>query len=363
MLYLKEENFVVIEVGSSSIKAGVADITTGPSFTYEYSNEELQKVLKDDVVNDWDLLESIWRQILFKNQKIKKSRNECPVLLSVPTTWTKLDYERITQIFFESFNVLGLYIVQKPLMALYGVSAVTGIVMDVGYRQISITPVIDSIIQRNAIQNFPLGMVDVETKLLELVKSDPEFMASFANESDEAILKAVRGGGVLEAMLPAIRPKDRKEYTYNDKTFTLNEARYECVDNLFDPQLSNKESLSLADAMQLVLQNIDPEKRLTLLDNVLVTGSGSLVKNINQRIEFELNEIIAVTDNIGEYQPRDVKFLRIPEFYEFLRDRPDLAGWIGSSIVSRIIFPDPKAYVTKPDYNESGPATIHTKSY
>lgn len=88
--------------------------------------------IKNNVIVNWKDLEESWSHILFKELNIKKSRNECPVLIAVPVQWTKLEHERITQIFFESFNVPGVYIAPQPLLSLFGVGSVSGIVVDIG---------------------------------------------------------------------------------------------------------------------------------------------------------------------------------------------------------------------------------------
>src|SRR5256885_14973378 len=76
-------------------------------------------------IKDWDQLESLWqvlilfyfqdsqahmgilkfgmyhdirRHILLKDFNIKRTRNECPVILTVPSRWTKEEHERIAQI-------------------------------------------------------------------------------------------------------------------------------------------------------------------------------------------------------------------------------------------------------------------------
>lgn len=72
--------------------------------------------------------------ILFKELRIKKTQNESAVLLTVPFKWSKLEHERITQIFFESFNVPGIYIAPQPLLALYGCGSVSGIIVDIGHE-------------------------------------------------------------------------------------------------------------------------------------------------------------------------------------------------------------------------------------
>lgn len=88
--------------------------------------------IKDNKIINWKDLEDCWHHILFKELNIKKSRNESPVLVAVPVQWTKLDHERITQIFFENFNVPGVYIAPQPLLALFGCGTVSGIVVDIG---------------------------------------------------------------------------------------------------------------------------------------------------------------------------------------------------------------------------------------
>ncbi|CAJ0750452.1 20635_t:CDS:2, partial [Entrophospora sp. SA101] len=82
---------------------------------------------------DWDQLEILWRHLLLKELKVKRSRNECPVLLSIPDSWNKECLEKIAHIFFESFNVPGLYITSNALMSLYGCNSITGLVIDIGY--------------------------------------------------------------------------------------------------------------------------------------------------------------------------------------------------------------------------------------
>lgn len=73
------------------------------------------------------------RQILLKEFSIKRARNECPVITLVPSYWTKEQHERIAQIFFESFNIPGLYIADQALMSLYGCNSMNGLVIDIGH--------------------------------------------------------------------------------------------------------------------------------------------------------------------------------------------------------------------------------------
>lgn len=94
--------------------------------------DDFNNPIKNNEITNWKDLEDCWHHILFKELGIKKSRNESPVLIAVPVQWTKLDHERITQIFFENFNVPGVYIAPQPLLTLFGCGTVSGIVVDIG---------------------------------------------------------------------------------------------------------------------------------------------------------------------------------------------------------------------------------------
>jgi actin-related protein len=126
-------------------------------------------------------------QILFKELAIKKSRNECPVLLAVPQSWTKHQLERVVQLFFENFNAPGVYIASQPLMALYGCGAVTGLIIDIGHNTTKVNVAIDSIMQTQSSFTSPVAGKCLTQHLLRYMKQDSILVEQFRahNESSE----------------------------------------------------------------------------------------------------------------------------------------------------------------------------------
>lgn len=57
---------------------------------------------------------------------------------------------------------------------------------------------------------------------------------------------------------------------------------------------------------------------------------------LQSRIENELSESLAVSENFGEFQVRDVKFLKIPDYFPNLKDSIVHAGFLGSEIVAKV---------------------------
>ena len=98
---------------------------------------------------------------------------ETPVLVTERSCAPKEDRERIAQYMFEEAQTPALFIGEQPLMCMYSCGILTGLVIDVGHTKTDITPIIDGIIQRNAMQTVPLGGQHVDAQLFELMKEDP----------------------------------------------------------------------------------------------------------------------------------------------------------------------------------------------
>ena len=57
---------------------------------------------------------------------------------------------------------------------------------------------------------------------------------------------------------------------------------------------------------------------------------------MKERVQKELHRFLSITENTGEFQTRESKFLKIPEFFAAYKDRPDLAGFLGAAIVAKV---------------------------
>ncbi|KAF9924160.1 hypothetical protein FBU30_005828 [Linnemannia zychae] len=320
--------------------------------------------IQDGIVKDWASMEALWRHVLFRELGIKRSRNASPVLMVVPTDWTKEEHERITQIFFENFNVPGLYLAEEPLMTLYGCAAVTGLVIDIGHNSTDITPILDTQIQRHAIHSIPLAGSDIDKYFLELLKGDAQLVREYGEPLDLEFARHLKESGVCQVLTKDEKEnKTRVQAEYNGKKFTVGSVRYRAAEPLFNPDLVGKRVQNIIDAVHAAQFAIKAEKRPSLWEAIIVTGGTCQIKGLQSRIERELQESLAVSENFGEFQMRDVKFLKIPDYFPALKDSIVHAGFLGSEIVAKLIFPDPRNYINKVDYNESGPSVVHTKTF
>ncbi|RUS20556.1 actin family, partial [Endogone sp. FLAS-F59071] len=396
---LREENWVVIDTGSYEVKAGmgVQDTNQPPSVILQVA--PFGTPLKRERIENWEELEALWRHVLFKELPIKKARNESPVLLTVPSSWTKEEYERITQIFFESFNVPGLYVAEQPLMALYGCGSVSGVVIDIGHDTIDVVSIVDSLIVHHSTHVLDVAGREADEYLLAGLRLDEVLRVELGDEADELLdvefarfvkespgvcdvsvgyeveiaieegkevipgVAAVAAVTAPPAQLPKIPPQERAEIEYKGRKVTIGSYRHSLYDPLFDPFLINRTGLiGLAEAIKLSITTCEPaDIRLRLWENLVVTGGGSLIMGIKERIKAELLPYLPASDNAGDTQAREIKFLRIPDYFTLLREPQyqRFAAWLGAEIVAKLVNPNPTNYISKVDYNENGPSIVH----
>jgi actin-related protein len=252
-------------------------------------------------------------------------------------------------------------------MSLYGCGNVTGLVVDIGYGKTEMTPILDCSIQHHALQTIPIGGQDFDEYFHSLLLSDSQFIGEYGETPDIDIARALKESDICEVLLDADNLEDkpvRMEVEYHGKKFTVGSERFHVAEPIFDPMLINKVgTLSLTEAIYLAISSCEPDKRSVLWENILVTGGSSLMKGLKERIKVELSTYLTYSDNTGEYQVKEAKFLKIPEYFTNLKDRQDLAGFLGASITAKLSFPDPKGFINKVDYNDHGPSVVHTKSY
>ncbi|CAG8676333.1 6071_t:CDS:2, partial [Cetraspora pellucida] len=312
------------------------------------------------VIVNWEELEAIWRHVILKELNIKRARNECPVLITVPNSWTKEHFERIAHIFFETFNAPGLYIANQALMTLYGIGCLSGLVIDVGYGKTEITPILDCSIQHHTALTIPIAGQDFDEYFLSMLLSDTQFLMEYGETPDIELARTLKESDICEVLsdLDSIEDRpDRIEAEYNGRKFTIGLERFQVAEPIFNPLIINREGvISLPEAIYRVISYCEPDKRTTLWENIAFTGGSSLLKGFKERLEKELNVFLYTSDNAGEYQIKEARFLKLPEYFSTLKDRPELVGYLGAVITAKLSFPDPKGFINKVDYNEHGPS-------
>ncbi|KAJ3268137.1 Actin-like protein 8, partial [Blyttiomyces sp. JEL0837] len=277
--------------------------------------------------------------------RINRAQNDCATLLVVPISWGMFELERLVQIMFEKMNVPQLYIADAPLMAAYGCGVLSALVVDMGHETTDIAPVIDCIVQRTAAETIAIGGVHVRKYLKKLLEADKMFINDYGSSTvDEKFLTALIESDLCElkpfkemTLPPLVNGIKRVEFTYGSKTVTIGSARFKAFEVLFDPSLSGSSQIGIPDLIYLSItaSTDNLEKRLLLWDSILLTGGLSAVRGLRERLENELARLLAASETSSEFQPKEVKFTKTPEYFLNFKDRPSDAAYLGGTIVGR----------------------------
>lgn len=245
---------------------------------------------------------------------LKRSKNPSPVLLILPTALVACPAtrEQIAQLFFERFNVQGLHVSDEALMAIYGYGQhLTGLVVRLGERAVCVTGVVDTSVDVDSVVYCPGGLHRVRTEIRRVLAHDQQFKNEYGSDVidtdlvelilreycefkavDVAVASAIGLGAIgttatTAAAAAAVTPSPSKKkeparfsITFKDKKLTLpREVKYQPVEFLFN-STADGDSLSVAEAIHHVMMHTDPAKRVSLLDNICLTGPGCFIKGM-----------------------------------------------------------------------------------
>jgi actin-related protein len=289
------------------------------------------------VIQDWTRLEELWQHILYRELKVPFGDEDLVMMTENSALMSRQDREKIVQILFESCHVPGMFMADQAVSALYACGTINGLVLDVGYGKTDITPVIDGNVVRYAAQSIPLGGQDVDDFLMTLLKNDTAFMSSFPSLRmiDVVKIKEQLAEIVMEEATIS-SSKSMKAKLSEDQVIPIGNPRYTCAKILFDPIVYGKQMLGVVETCHNVVSRCDVDKRRMLFDTLLLTGRTSLIKGFQSKFLHEINKYLLVSDLVNEGNLFDAKLIRLPVYMRNVYEHPELASWIGASLISKV---------------------------
>merc|ERR1712065_120523 len=169
---------------AASAKTGIEDLD------FFIGNEALDEKIKNTYqsfypvkhgqVENWTLMERVWEQCIFKYLRAEPEDHN--FLLTEPPLNAPENREYLAEIFFETFNVPGLYIAVQAVLALAASwtsnqvkeRTLTGTVIDSGDGVTHVIPVAEGYVIGSAIKHIPLAGRDMTTFVQQLLRERGE---------------------------------------------------------------------------------------------------------------------------------------------------------------------------------------------
>lgn len=350
---------------------------------------EVIPALKDGIVADWDVVDSIWDHAF--RERLLIDPKEHPILLAEPSSNSQQQRERAAELMFESHKVPALFLAKNAVLTSFASGRPTSLVVDCGGGSTTVAAVHDGYVLQKAVVSSPIGgevLTDCLMRFLEskgiLVKPRYSFKRKEARPGEFQIVdldfpnttasyKRYSQMLIVNDFKEAVcRVPDTvfDETSYSNIPTTSYELpdgqilefgadRFKFPDLIFNPSLlqtmPHMEKLdnlghSLRGLPQMVIESInkcDVDIRRELFSSILLAGGTASMQQMKERLEKDLMEEAP--------QAARVKVLASGNAIE-----RRFSVWIGGSILASL-GSFQQMWFSKAEYEEHGASYIQRK--
>jgi len=302
------------------------------------------------IVNSWDNLEKIIHHTLYDKLRLTKQdiASRCVMVTEAPLN-PKSHRERLVTMFFETFDVKCFYVQQAAVLSLYASGRTTGLVFDSGDGVSHAVPIYEGYMVPHGVRRLDLAGRDLTGWMARLLKeSGYSFTTSVELEMVRDIKEKLDYVAIdypEEKKKCPISPTCEKDYdTPDGKVLRVGEARFRCPEALFQPALLGFETSGAQKTIYNAIKACGADVRKALFSNIVLAGGSTMFPGMKERVEKEVKALVPDSVPVKVVAPHERKY----------------SAWIGGSFLSaRSTFQ--VNWVTKAEYEASGPAVVHRK--
>lgn len=322
--------------GSESLAYGFTT-TRSPSTLGTVGGKSRRGAIQRGAVVDWNHLEALLRQA-YKNGKANP-RSQPLLLIDVPGA-SKTTRAKLAEIAFKKLGVPKLGITNAATAALRASGRTTGIVF-LGTEDGSwVAPVKKGKLISRAIKTSNVG----GKKLTDFLKSEVKKKGHTLTTAKARQLRDQLGEVASNYTSKVANPGSRS-FKNGSQTITIGAERFRCPEVLFKPSFIGIEQEGIHKLTFKSIMKCDVDIRKDLYNNVVMSGGTTMFTGIAERMNKEIKMLAPESMTIKIIAPPERKY----------------SVWIGGSILSSLSTFE-EMWISKNEYDESGPGIVHRKA-
>ncbi|KAM0673721.1 Arp2/3 complex subunit [Gurleya vavrai] len=301
----------IISHGSYTIKSGYSDdqmpnmhrkaeivnnnIFSSNSFNPSVfiDNYHMHFPLEKGLVYDFENMINIWDVLFDKIYNL--NYDDTTIFILSPLYQSKKSNKKLMEIMFERYKFNGFLIQDQSSMILHALNINTGLIIDSGYTETRIVPVLNSTVYTTESKSLNIGGKDITDYLAFNMENKNQF--SCCNHHYEEVNK-------IKEALCFVKNKEVECYCKNNKNefckihgdkydhiSNHSSQLYEACDILFEPSLINKGCQSISLATKNVLYEFENKYGNDTLKNIILYGSNAYLRGFYERMNDDLADI------------------------------------------------------------------------
>jgi len=295
----------------------------------------------------------IWKKygiILFYNE-MRVAPEEHPVMMTEIPLNDKANREKMMQIMFETFNTPAVYVALQPLLSLYASGRTCGLVVESGEGITHTLAIYEGYSLPHATKKLELSGRDMTDYLMKILT---ERGYSFTTTAERELVRDVKeklcfvsSNFQRDMELSASSTQIEKSYELPDgQVITVGNERFRCPEAMFRPALCEKKEKGIHEMVYASIMLCDIDVRKDLYGNIVFSGGNTMFEGIADRMQVELATLVPSSMKTKVIAPPERKY----------------SVWIGGSILASLSTFQ-QIWVSKEEYDESGPSIVHRKCF